>query len=255
MTYWVRALLMANVAVFVVTSTQPQVMNFLAYFPGLTFQRPWTLITYQFVHGGFGHLFFNMWALFFFGPRVEARLGSKPFIQLYFFSGMMGAVLTAALDPFAGYVFLVGASGSVLGVSLAFARFWPETKILLFFVIPMSMRTMVVALTVISIAGGYSSFQDGIGHFGHLGGFVGAYIYLRWLTWNSDAERFKRKTYDHVKPSVKSDSDLTARVNSVDIQSMHELNREEFVRLKNKIVSEGIRALTLDERAFLDRFC
>lgn len=254
MTYWVRALLIANIAVFMVIQSQPQIAGILAFAPSLILKAPWTLITYQFVHANFGHIFFNMWALYMFGPPVESRLGRRNFIQLYLFSGIVGGLLTLVLDPFAARVFLVGASGAVFGVALAFARYWPETRILLFFVLPISARGMVIGLTVLSLVGGYGPFQGGVGHFAHLGGFVGAFFYLRWLEKRSPAAQFKRKAFGHIKPSLKVDSSLLERIERVDRGRLHSLNREEFDRVVAKIKAEGIRGLTLDERAFLDRF-
>ena len=79
---WVRRLLLANVAVFLVTAASPVLYRALLLYPPWALYRPWTLVTYMFLHGGFGHLFFNMLGLYFFGPRLEDRLGGKPFLTL-----------------------------------------------------------------------------------------------------------------------------------------------------------------------------
>ena len=92
MTPWVRRLVIANAVMFVITMSKPEVTELLALVPALVLVRPWTPFTYMFLHAGFGHVFFNMLALFFFGSRVESRLGGRAFLQLYFISGLTGEI-------------------------------------------------------------------------------------------------------------------------------------------------------------------
>ncbi|HEX5580216.1 MAG TPA: rhomboid family intramembrane serine protease, partial [Gemmatimonadaceae bacterium] len=87
MTPVVRALLFANVAMFFLQQTLQGQTIFLELVPRWILLRPWTIVTYMFLHGSFTHILFNMIALFFFGPRVEERLGSRQFTSLYFLSG------------------------------------------------------------------------------------------------------------------------------------------------------------------------
>ena len=95
MTPIVRLLLVANLAVFFVQSTVPAIADPLVFFPPYVLRRPWTPITYMFLHGGLMHLLFNMMALFFFGPRIEMRLEPARFLTLYFVSGLTGALLSS----------------------------------------------------------------------------------------------------------------------------------------------------------------
>ena len=132
--------------------------NLLAFVPSQALTRPWTVITYMFLHGGFGHILFNMLALFFFGPRVESRLGSRRFATLYFVSGIMGAVLSIFFAP---HVPIIGASGAVFGVMLAFARFWPRDQILIWGILPVEARVMVIAMTAMAVVFGFTG--DAIG--------------------------------------------------------------------------------------------
>ena len=92
MTKWVKFLLIANVVIFFFQMTNGAFTETFAFRPVLFFRQPWTIVTYMFLHGGIGHLFFNMLGLFFFGSRVEDRLGSNRFITLYFLSGITGAL-------------------------------------------------------------------------------------------------------------------------------------------------------------------
>lgn len=83
LTPWVQRLIIANAVMFLLTYLDPGLYNYLAFVPLDIIGRPWTIVTYMFAHGGFMHLFFNMLALFFFGPALEARWGSREFIKFY----------------------------------------------------------------------------------------------------------------------------------------------------------------------------
>jgi membrane associated rhomboid family serine protease len=248
MTYWVRVLLVANIAMYVLVRAVPFFELYMPLYPGFVLRMPWTLITHQFVHASFYHIFFNMWALYMFGSPVESRLGSKHFIGLYLVSGVMGALLSVLLVRVAPFGVLVGASGAVLGVVLVFARYWPDARLLLLFVIPVS------AVAVASLVLGVLRIPEWMGHFAHLGGLMGAFLYLRVLAHYSPAERFKRKTYENIAPSMKTDASLLTQMKQVDLSQLHALNREEFVRLMQKIETDGLGALSLEDRAFLNRF-
>ena len=151
MTLWVRRLLFANVTVFLLVRALPgEIVNQLVLVPVLVPVRPWSVLTYQFLHAGFWHLLMNMIGLYFFGPRLEARIGSRHFLLLYLLSGVGGAVLSI-LTPRA---FIVGASGAVFGVLLGFARYWPRERIYIYAVIPVEARILVVFLAALSLWSG-----------------------------------------------------------------------------------------------------
>src|SRR5579864_3576420 len=99
MTRWVKNLLIANIAIYFVQQTMPGVTEALMFVPVYALGRPWTIITYMFLHGSIMHILFNMLGLYFFGPRVEQRLGSNRFLWLYFLSGIAGALLHMLLAP------------------------------------------------------------------------------------------------------------------------------------------------------------
>src|SRR5687768_7853506 len=124
LTPWVRHLIIANAVVSLAGWLIPGLLDLLAFRPAVALQRPWTFVTYMFVHGDFWHLFFNMLGLFFFGPPVEERLGSKDFIRYYTICGLIGGGVLAFI--FAPTAMLIGASGALYAVMLAFAVFWPD---------------------------------------------------------------------------------------------------------------------------------
>lgn len=247
MTPVVRALLIANVAAFFLQSTLPALASAFVFVPQLVLTRPWSIVTYMFLHGGFTHILFNMIALFFFGPRVEDRIGSRPFTILYFLSGITGAMLSFFLAPGSP---IIGASAGVFGVMLAFAHFWPHERIYIWGVLPVPARILVIATTVLALWGGFAGGgRSGVAHFAHLGGYIGAFAYLWWL----DRKRtsFKRKV--EAAPS-EATRRTAAGWKSIDLNTVHEVNRDEVNRILDKISAQGVGSLTPQERVFLSNF-
>jgi membrane associated rhomboid family serine protease len=247
MTPWVRRLLALNVLAFLITSASDGLINQFVLVPALILERPWTVLTYQFLHAGGVHLLFNMVGLFFFGPRLEARIGSGHFIRLYLLSGICGA----ALSLFTPNVAIVGASGAVFGVLFGFARYWPRERIYIWGVIPIEARILVILLAGLAIFGGFSGGGN-VAHFAHLGGFVGGWAYLFILERNSRARKFQKKA-EGVTQGRPTGRDLE-RWEEVSLETLHPLNREEFLRVLEKARNLGPSALTPQERTFLDRF-
>ncbi len=243
MTPVVRVLLAATVGAFFLQQTLRGFYEAFVLVPAYVVVRPWSALTYMFLHGGFMHLLFNMLALFFFGPRVEERIGSRQFAILYFVSGIAGALLSL----FTPMVQIIGASGATFGVTLAFAYFWPHTQILIWGVLPVPARILVIVYGVMSLWGTFVG-RDGIAHLAHLGGYVGAFLYLKWL--DRSRTSFKRKA---VAPPPAVDARLTGW-RSVDTSKVHDVNRAEVDRILDKISAQGLQSLTPQERTFLAHF-
>lgn len=255
MTPIVRQLLLANVIVAVLVQMRAPLYDF-AFVPAYVLQRPWTLVTYMFLHGGFMHLLFNMIGLFFFGPRLEVRLGSRHFLGLYFTAGIVGALLHMASAFAAGssgpYVPMVGASGAVFGILLAFARFWPRDQILIWGILPVEARIFVIFLTVLSLVSGFGGAGGNIAHFAHLGGFAGGWLYLRWREQTSAARKFQKKIDN---PAAKmGDRQVMEQWGRIDPETLHEVNRDTYDRISEKIRAGGAASLTPRERTFIERF-
>lgn len=245
MTPWVTRLLAANVLVFFLQQTLGGLTRSLVFVPAFALVRPWTVITYMFLHGGIMHLLFNMLGLYFFGSRVEERLGSRRFLWLYFLSGIAGALLSAVFSPSAP---ILGASGAVFGVMLAFAMFWPHDQILIWGIIPVPARVLVLVTAAIAIYSGFGGRGGGVAHFAHLGGFLGAWLYLKFIERNSDARRWEKK----LEPATAVDS--LRNWKQVDRARVHEVNRAELDRILDKINASGLASLTPQERLFLSNF-
>jgi len=254
MTRRVTTLIIANAAVYLLVPDRSPLYWNMAFFPAAILVRPWTIITYMFLHGGFGHIFFNMLALFFFGPRLEVRLGGRRFLALYFVAGITGAVLSVIEFLIArGDIAIVGASGAVFGVMLGYAYYWPRDRIYIWGILPVEARVFVGVMTAISLYFGFSGMGGGIAHFAHLGGFLGGYLYLKWIEYRSPARRFKAKVTAPARSKGRAREDIK-RWENIPRDELHPVNRDELDRVIEKIKQSGIGSLTTDERAFLDRF-
>lgn len=250
MTPWVLRIIVANVVMFFLQQTAPIINQMFVLVPALGLVRPWSFVTYMFLHGGLGHIFFNMLSLFFFGPRLESRLGGRSFLGLYFTSGIMGAVLSI---PFTPYAPIIGASGAVYGVMLGYAMFWPRDQILIWGIVPVEARFLILAMTALSLFGGFSPSSGGIAHFAHLGGFVGGYLFLLVMRRSSGAAKF-RKQATTITRKIETPAGSLDRWRRIKRDGLHEVNRDELDRILDKISAGGIGSLTAGEREFLDRF-
>ena len=182
-TPWVKRLLIANTAVFLAAfiaarfGSGPWIVDRRALEPREILTEPWTILTYAFLHLGIGHVFFNMLSLFFFGPMLEERWGSRGFIRFYLVAAA-GSALFAALEAlYDPNVAVLGASGAIYGLMMAFAMAWPTMPIHVWGIFPIQARWLVAIMAVLSLLlmGGGS----GVSHMAHLGGFATAFLYLR----------------------------------------------------------------------------
>lgn len=245
MTPWATRLLLVNVIVFVLQQLRPELVSLFRFVPAVLLDRPWTLVTYMFLHGSMWHLLFNMLGIFFFAPRLEDNLGAGRFLILYFASGIAGALLSFTM-PYGG---IVGASGGVYGILLGFAYLWPRERIFLWGVLPVEARILVIMFTAMSLYGGLSSSDDEIAHFAHLGGFIGGFICMRVFQATTREARFKRSLEASPLRQVNLD-----RWKSIRREHLHEVNRQEFDRILDKINRQGVESLTPTETEFLNRF-
>jgi membrane associated rhomboid family serine protease len=250
MTPWVLRLLFANVAMFFLTQVVRDLTWFLMFVPMYVLYRPWTIVTYMFLHADLMHLLFNMIGLYFFGPRLEQRLGSKQFLGFYFVSGIMGAVLSFLFSPTAP---IIGASGAVYGVLLGFAMYWPRERIYIWGVLPVESRVLVAVMVVASLYFGWRGGGN-VAHFAHLGGFLGGFLYLKWWERRSPAAKFRAKSTPKAKARPADHAADVVRWQRIKRDDMHPVNREELDRILDKIAASGVASLAADERDFLDRF-
>jgi membrane associated rhomboid family serine protease len=177
------------VAVFLLQNISAQ----LALWPLYSgYFAPWQLITYAFLHGGFNHIFFNMFALWMFGLPVEKVWGSRRFAEYYFVCVLGAGVIQLLVQYLSGEVYpTIGASGAVFGLLLAYGVMWPNAKLfLIFFPVPIKAKWFVLIYGGVELIFGVTGAMPQVAHYAHLGGlFFGAGLLWRWgwrpgMTWN-----------------------------------------------------------------------
>ncbi|MDR2019666.1 MAG: rhomboid family intramembrane serine protease [Treponema sp.] len=140
----------------------------------------WQFLTYMFAHGGVSHLLFNMLALFLFGTQVERRMGSREFLLYYLLTGILAGLFSFLVYWFTGAVRiqLVGASGAIFAVQLAYAAFLPDSIIYIWGLLPLRAPVMVLAFTALELFFSVTGFRRGVAHFTHLAGFAFGWLYF-----------------------------------------------------------------------------
>jgi membrane associated rhomboid family serine protease len=221
----VKNLLIINILFFIGDITIgkyiPKVIELLPvyYFNSPKF-RVWEIITYMFMHGGFAHIFFNMFALFSFGPILEYAMGPKKFFNLFFLCGIGGVLCNFAVQAYevhaiAGSITIahpelqatfdqygalgdklvaiyygptVGASGAIFGLLVAFGMMYPNLELMIMFIpVPIKAKYIIPVYIVIELFMGYEKFAwDPVAHFAHLGGALIGFIMVKiWKLQNS----------------------------------------------------------------------
>lgn len=216
----VKALLIANIGLFVVTFFLPQLLLTFGLRPHAIFQSGavWQLVTYMFMHGSLSHVFFNMLTLWMIGVELEKMWGTRYFTRFYFAAGLGAAATQIILGFLPGSIgtqfyeqSTIGASGAIFGLLLAFALYFPSRPFLVFFIFPVPARILVIVLGAISLLmaiSGAGSGGGGVAHTAHLGGLVTGYFYLkgkrinliseiqyRYLKWRINRMRKKFDVY------------------------------------------------------------
>jgi len=140
---------------------------------------PWQLITYSFLHGGFSHIFFNMFALWMFGVQIENTWGSRRF-AIFYFVCVIGAAVSQLAVTYGVPIPTLGASGGVFGILLAFGMMFPEQPIYLYFLFPIKAKWFVLGYGAIELWSGVAGTQAGVAHFAHLGGMLVGFLLIQY---------------------------------------------------------------------------
>ena len=166
-----------NVFVFLIQRLYGPATSLLGLYAPYVLQRGyvWQIFTYMFTHGSFQHILFNMFGLFMFGTQLEKQMGSSEFLMFYLFAGVGAGVFTVIINMNA---LVVGASGAIFALLLAFATYFPRSRILFFYFIPMPAPLAVAIFAVLSIVMQVTGLMGGIAHLAHLAGIVLGYIYF-----------------------------------------------------------------------------
>lgn len=181
----VKNILIINILLFVARFALSDTIDldrYLDLFPiGTPNFKPHQFITYMFMHADLPHIFLNMLGLYMFGSILENIWGPKRFLNYYLLCGLGAALLQLAISNFNNqYTILLGASGAVFGLLLAFAMMFPNTELQLYFFIPVKAKYLVIGYALFELYNGFYA-NDNVAHFAHLGGLViGLVIMLIW---------------------------------------------------------------------------
>ncbi|MGD8747258.1 MAG: rhomboid family intramembrane serine protease [Balneolaceae bacterium] len=184
----VKHLLIVNVLVFVATFTPrigPILQHYGPLYPvGSGYFHIWQVVTYMFMHAGFAHIFFNLFALWMFGQSIENFWGTRRFTIYYFLTGIGAAALHMLIGASAP---TLGASGAVYGILLAFGMMFPNRIIMFIFPpIPIKAKYFVAIFGAIELFSGISRTNSGVAHFAHLGGMLVGFILIKY--WGLKSE-------------------------------------------------------------------
>jgi membrane associated rhomboid family serine protease len=213
----------------------------------------WQLVSYLFIHGSFFHLLFNLFALWMFGMPVEKQYGEQGFLKYYFVCGLGAAAASVALSPHST-IPVIGASGPVYGLLVAFAMLYPDAVVYLYFLIPVKAAHMAILFGLIEFFAGATSATPGVARFAHLGGMVTGYLYIRW--WNTVKLRSKafwrdwRGGSEEPAPRARRPSRKAAQLPAADQSA----GMDEVDRVLDKILVSGLESLTPEEREIMRRY-
>ncbi|MEN8679906.1 MAG: rhomboid family intramembrane serine protease [Akkermansiaceae bacterium] len=217
----------------------------------------WRLITFQFLHAGFGHLLANCLGLFFFGPFIERWMTSRAYLVFYLLCGVAGALFYTLLfflpgffDGYTPAVQMVGASAGLFGILAAFYFVAPDARILLFFVIPLKMRTFAIGYLIIESLAVIFNWHNAGGSAGHLGGAIFGFAVLKLPPLKEFVIKLSQIGSGTQTKGPRRTRDATVVRESK--RSPLELTRE-VDRILDKISEQGIQSLTKKERDILDK--
>ncbi len=237
---------------------------FLALWPlGANFW-PWQMFTYMFMHGGFGHLFFNMLMLWMFGMEIENIWGSRRFLIYYLVCGIGAGIANVAVNSLVGQgAPTVGASGAIYGVLVAFALMFPDRPVYVYFLLPIRAKFLILGLILFDLFSGVAG-GDGVAHFAHLGGAAVGFVYtlamMKGLSFSGLWTKFAggstqqfdgRRTRPPARDEVFDAKFFDIRTGNP-MEGEDELNQEVVDTILDKINTSGYQSLTEEEKRILN---
>lgn len=194
--YIVKNLLIANCVIFLAATLIPALDHRLfmcqLFHPMSPLFHTWQFVTYMFLHGSFQHLFFNMFALWMFGRTLEWELGEKRFLTYYVVCGVGAALFQILIAWLMGETqfTLLGASGAVMGLLLAFGMIHPNERMYIIPIpVPIKAKWFVVGYAVLELVLGITGREVGVAHFAHIGGMLWGWALLTLWKWQAQRGR------------------------------------------------------------------
>jgi membrane associated rhomboid family serine protease len=239
----VMTILLANAAVYLLALLGR--LDFawhLGLVPKLVWSKffVWQLFTYMFLHGGFWHIFMNMFILWMFGSDLEREWGGREFFKFYVICGVGAAIFNVAFQPNSD-IPIVGASGAIYGLLVAYAMMYPNRTVYIYFLFPVPVKYMVIGLAAIEFISSMAGSSSNIAHFAHLGGMLVGFLYLK-SDWRITGLKSKISAFFFKKKIEKQWQD----------RAKEEKLMEEVDHILDKINKVGYDKLTRQEKKTLE---
>ena len=242
----VKLLVIINIVVFVLTALSGQRSILFSSFglvPSNVWSnfKVWQLFTYLFVHGGFLHIFFNMFVLWMFGKDLEMQWGKNEFLLFYFTCGI-GAGLMTVLFSVNSIVPIVGASGAIYGLLVAYGFTYPNRMVYLYGLFPLKVKYMVLGLGVIAFFASLSANQSNVSHITHLSGMIIGVLYIYFIfNWKNIKMEYYRLRLKNLKQNTSAQNDEEV------------LMKKKVDEILDKLNASGWDSLTEQEEKYLTR--
>ncbi|MCB0281437.1 MAG: rhomboid family intramembrane serine protease [Calditrichae bacterium] len=245
----IKNILFANGVLFLLTQLNTSLGMFINYNFALSAEgvfgqfKIWQLVTYMFLHGGFWHIFFNMFILWMFGTELEYSWGTKEFLKYYFLTGIGGGILNLLLsgEP------TIGASAAVYGIMVAYAISFPDRLVYIYFLFPVKVKYLMGFLALFAFFSTIGPNTSNVAHAAHLGGIVIGFIYLKyWYLY------YKVKSLLNSTMSSSSGSSAKMKFTKGGAEDKTEFYRHKIDELLDKINKVGYLNLTDEEKRLLD---
>jgi membrane associated rhomboid family serine protease len=240
----VKILLIINTIVFILTELSGQKSSLFISFglvPSMVWSqlKIWQLFTYLFIHGGFFHIFFNMFVLWMFGKDLEQEWGKKDFLVFYFICGT-GAGLITTLLGLNSFIPIVGASGAIYGLLVAYGFTYPNRLVYLYGLFPLKVKHMVMGLGVIAFFASLSASQSNVSHITHLSGMIIGLILIRFnLRWSGVKIWYCRYRLNNLKRKTSEKNEK------------EKVMKQKVDEILDKLNSSGWKSLTEQEERYL----
>lgn len=239
----VTYLLLVNTGIFFfVMLLPPHWMSLLGLTPALFWRGAlWQPFTYLFLHGNIFHLLFNMLVLWMFGSTLESTWGTRRFVQYYLFCGVGAGLLNAAITP-GSVIAVVGSSGAIYGLLLAFGILFPNQLIYFWGIFPIRAKYFVIGIGVLEFLSAMGTTRSGIAHFAHLGGLFFGLLYLKQGDWRrslSSWRKGKRRTrhlrtvWDQEREKQKIQEEIDRLLDKAGRGGLDSLTPEDHKRFKD----------------------
>ena len=240
----IKILIIINVGLFLlrfVAKSQIDLAGIFGLSPNTVWPMIWQPITYMFIHGDLFHVLINMFVLWMFGSEMESIWGRTQFLRYYFLTGVGSGLVWLLFNAGQSYSVLIGASGAIYGILIAYGMMFPNRTVYLYFMIPIKVKWFVVFLGAVAFLSSFNN-NTNISHLTHLSGMVIGFVYLRYY-WHWKDFRFSvHKQIEEFRSSINSKRDQK----KIEMQN-------EVDQLLDKINETGYDNLTEEEKDLLYR--